>query len=92
MTRSVQELRETLEELHRQLESTTAVDSELSEPLQRVMGDIREVLDSGGELGGATHRTLADRLSDLALEFEGSHPTLAGTINQLTHVLSNLGI
>jgi hypothetical protein len=87
-------LRQTLTELHDQLESADAIEPELRAPLRSVMEDILALLDTpdSEEAHAERHRSIVGRLSEMALRFETSHPTVAGTLNQLTHMLSNMGI
>ena len=87
MSEDNENLQKKLESLHRELQGTDAVDPELNEPLQKVLEDIRQVLE-----GQSEQRGLRDRVSDLALNFETDHPTLAETLNKVTHVLASLGI
>ncbi len=83
-TNETEHLRETLDELQSTLESAKPMDPELREALRETMLEINQVLKRP--------RPLSSRLSKMALEFEADHPTIAGTLNRLTHMLSNLGI
>ena len=87
-------LREVLDELHHALESAESVDPALRAPLRAAMAEIREVLDPATSEGSdETHRgSLSGRISEMAVEFEADHPTIAGTLNRLTHMLSSMGI
>ncbi len=60
------------------------MEPELREALREAVQEINGVLKRP--------RTLSRRMSKMALEFEADHPTIAGTLNRLTHMLSNLGI
>jgi len=87
------ELRELLKELHGALESADPVDPSVREPLRAVMEEIGEVLESTpSESGDESRPTLEERVEEIALEFEVSHPTVAGVLNRLTHLLSSMGI
>jgi hypothetical protein len=94
MPEDPERLRQTLTELHRELESSSSVGPELRGPLRALLRDIQTVLDrSESESGPSQHEpSLAERIQELALEFETEHPTLAGTLNRLTHALSSMGI
>lgn len=87
------ELRALLEELHGALESADSVDPSVHEPLRAVLEDIGQVLEASGEVREAGAQvSLEQRVEDMALEFEVSHPTIAGVLNRLTHLLSSMGI
>jgi hypothetical protein len=83
-------LRALLAELHETLEGAEPVDASLHEPLNQVLTEIREALEPGE--APQVEPTLSGRVSDLALHFEASHPTIAGTLNRLTHMLASMGI
>ena len=83
-------LRALLVELHEALESGEPLDPSLHEPLHEVLAEIREALEPGET--PAAEPTLSGRVSDMALHFEASHPTIAGTLNRLTHMLASMGI
>jgi len=84
-------LRETLEELERELESSEAVDERSRERLAHVLGEVRELLHEDVELR-EEHRSLLDRLREATREFEEEHPALAETVGRVATALSNLGI
>ncbi len=90
----MERLREVLDELHGALESAESVDPALQEPLRDAIDEIREILDvSTGESKDEAHRqALSSRVEEMALHFEADHPTIAGTLNRLTHMLSSMGI
>ena len=94
MSEEPERLRQALAELHDQLDSAESIEPELRAPLRSVMEDILALLDPSDseEADAERHRSVVGRLSEIALRFETSHPTIAGTLNQLTHMLSNLGI
>ena len=89
---SQEQLLEILNELHEALESAESVDPALRAPLRGTMDEIREVLESSDDEGPTGDHSLAERVSDLAVDFEAAHPTIAGTLNRLTHLLSSMGI
>ena len=91
--RDTSELRALLDELHGALESAGSVDPAVHEPLREVMEEIGQVLETrGGQREGEERRSLEGRVEEMALEFEMSHPTIAGVLNRLTHLLSSMGI
>jgi len=85
-------LRRALEELHSELERSGPIGPDLEQPLREVLEDILAALEGAGAEGEPPADSLAERLQEMALEFETEHPTLAGTINRLTHALSSMGI
>ena len=86
------QLREHLEELHSQLESTEAVDDRSRELLGEILGDIQTLLDRSGEAPVDEPEGLVDRLREATRNFEESHPTLAAAVGRVVDALSNLGI
>ena len=84
-------LRETLEELERELERSEAVDERSRERLAHVLGEVRELLGEDVEPRDE-HRSLLDRLREATRDFEEEHPALAETIGRVAAALSNLGI
>lgn len=92
MARDDEHLQELLDELHEALDSAESVEPALRRALRSAMEEIREVLERPDEDGARPPPTLEERVSEMALEFEVEHPTIAGTLNRLTHMLSSLGI
>jgi hypothetical protein len=85
-------LHDLLQELHKELESTDAVDSENRALLAGLVADIRDVLDRSdtGELG--TEESLSERLLESARHFEDSHPRLVSAIGRVADALSKSGV
>lgn len=84
-----QRLRQTLEQLHEELEQADSLDPGSRELLREVMGDIREALDRPQTSESAS---LLDRLREATGEFEESHPRLTAAVGRVADALSNLGI
>ena len=86
-----EQLRETLDLLHRQLDEAEDVDADVETKLTGAIGDIVAVLEkqSGAEYEPAS---LGERLGEAERHFEQSHPTLSGTIGRLADILSQMGI
>jgi hypothetical protein len=86
-------LRKTLAELNAQIEELRARDPEVAEKLAATIADAETAL-----IGRAQPRddeeaeTLVERLSDAVLEYEASHPSLAGNLGAILHALGNIGI
>lgn len=85
------ELRERLEQLHRELERTGSVDGGSRALLREILDDIRDLLERS-EASRHTHLSLVERLGEAAREFEESHPRLAATVGRVADALANLGI
>ena len=88
-----EELRRLLVELHEALAAAESVGPGIELPLRAVLADIQRALDTdeGGE-SASEQQSLEQRAEVLALEFEVAHPTIAGTLNRVTHLLSSTGI
>ena len=89
-------LRETLNELHAELENVEEVDPEMRGMLLGAAQEIDEKIqpteaDTTGS-PAAEDQPLDDRLADAARHFEVTHPTLSGIISRLANGLSQLGI
>lgn len=94
MTEKSEALRDTLDELHEQLESVEAGDSEVQTLLQGAIEDLRGALDASAESEPeeSEHETIVERFEEAAAHFEESHPMLAGTLRKLAEALSQMGI
>ena len=95
---AVKQLRERLEELHRELADTQSVDPGSRELLGEVLDDIRHILEREGA-GVSEDRgpsdaepPLAERLREAAHHFEDSHPNLFTAVGRVVDTLSRLGI
>jgi len=84
-------LRETLDELHRELESTESVEAADRAALERVARDLHELLDRE-EHEPEEHESLLDQLREATQRFEEEHPSLTAAINRVATALSNIGI
>lgn len=100
MTEKIEELRKTLAHLHEQLENEGPVAPETRTLLQAAMLEITETLErASGEsttaapaAGSDGDPSLLDRLSQMAEEFEESHPEISAAVGRVATALSNLGI
>lgn len=102
MTLDREKLRQTLAELHAQLDETESLDAELAAQLRVVAAEIASKVDpqaapptsnAGDSDEPQTAETSTpERLEDAALQFEQSHPTIAGTVRQLIDMLAQMGI
>lgn len=90
-------LRETLNELHAELENVEQVDPEMRGMLLGAAQEIDEKIQpaeatQAAESVAPEDQPLDDRLADAARHFEVTHPTLSGIISRLANGLSQLGI
>jgi hypothetical protein len=88
MTEDHSELRETLALLHQQLEGHD-LDDEARTLLRSALNEIEERLDAEGD---DEVPSLSERLSEMTLQFEESHPQLAEAVGRVVDTLANLGI
>jgi uncharacterized membrane protein YccC len=89
MTR--QALRDTLARLHAELEDAEPLDTALRADLERAIGEIREVIERERPAAAEVH-PLSERLEELALRFEQSHPLLTQAIGGVVRALGAMGI
>lgn len=87
-----QTLRETLQQLHDELEETPQVDDNIRELLHNVMQDIQDVLEAQAGQPTTQQQSLVDRLEEATTHFEVSHPRLTATVGRLINALSSMGI
>ena len=85
-------LNDLLQELHKELESTDAVDSENRALLAGLVADIGEVLGRSDPGEPGTEESLSERLLESAREFEDSHPRLVSAIGRVADALSKSGV
>lgn len=85
------DLKESLKELHANLESAANVDAELKELLQVLDTDIHQLL--GKEAPVAEDAAgLAERAQSISARFAAQHPTIEPTLRELGNMLANMGI
>jgi hypothetical protein len=85
-------LRDTLARLHAELEGADPVDAALRSDLERALADIRAVMEREQAPGPAEVHPLGERLEELALRFEQSHPVLTQAIGGVVRALGAMGI
>jgi Domain of unknown function (DUF4404) len=84
-------LRETLARLHAELDGAEPIDAALRADLERTLAEIREVVER--ERAAAEDvQPLGERLEELALRFEQSHPTLTQALGGVVRALGTMGI
>lgn len=85
------DLRERLATLHTELGKTSSVDPESRELLVALLDDITRVLQrSAGNQ--EEQESLAERLDELAVQFEAEHPALGTSIRRVMDALAKAGI
>ncbi len=87
-----QNLRDLLEQLHKELERTDTVDEKGNEMLRHLDADIRKLLKRSvtGEVDA--DEPLLERLQDTIDHFEATHPRLTTVLSEMMTILSNAGI
>lgn len=91
MTLDRQQLLETLDQLHNQLEEADNLDPESAAHLRATMVEIQQALDEQS-LEADHQETLIDRLRESARHFEETHPRLSVTLGSLVDTLGQIGI
>jgi len=90
-------LKESLQQLQSNLESSGPVDEELHGLLQKLDGDIRLLLEKRAALEAqdepeSTTYGLAERSQELSAKFAVKHPKLEPALRELGEILANMGI
>ena len=85
------EIRERLASLHTELARTSAVDPQARELLITLLSDITRLLGSSARETDE-ERSLAERLDELAVQFEAEHPALGTALRQVVDTLGKAGI
>jgi F0F1-type ATP synthase membrane subunit b/b' len=84
-------IKQTLDELGRQLTDVENLDPEVIQRLASMVAEVQSKLDD--EQGEQEdHQTIAERLREATIQFEESHPTLASTVERLIDTLGQMGI
>jgi hypothetical protein len=86
-----QDIKQTLIELHRELENTAEVDDDLRALLMEVDSDIHDLL-ADEERGAGVIDGLRERLEALAADFAGQHPNTERFFREVIHALGRMGI
>lgn len=85
------ELRNSLEELHRKIQNTDHVDEKGRELLNQLSADIQSLLDRTEDEEQDNTWEIA-RLEESVRHFEVTHPSLTAALSQLLNILNNAGI
>lgn len=86
---TIDNLKNTLQDLHARLESAGTVDDELRDLLQVLDRDIRHLLN---KQDGEEESTLAERARELSAKLAAQHPQLETILRELTNTLERMGI
>jgi hypothetical protein len=93
MTEPANRLRQTIAELEAELRDVKQLDPETRAMLESALLELQTALHAKPAEDKSTEpKSLADRLSLAAGEFEGSHPTLASLLHRMVDALTQLGI
>jgi hypothetical protein len=84
-------LKAALDELQAQLEEMRAVDPEVASQLGSTIDQARAVL-AGRPTAADEHASMVEKLRGAVLEYEASHPTLAGNLGAVINALGQMGI
>jgi len=84
------QLRETLSRLHDELRTGQPLDDEARSMLERLAGDIEQVLHPDREPDAL--EALGIRLREAVERFEETHPELTAAVNRVADALARLGI
>jgi hypothetical protein len=83
-------LREALEQLRLQLDELRARDPAVADRLQETLAEAEAALD--GPSQGEANDSIVKRLSDAVLDYEATHPSLAGNLGSVIDALGRMGI
>jgi len=86
------DLHETLEHLHEEIEKAKFVGPADEALLRELMDDIRELLEAAAERRGEEHESIRERLKDAVEHFADSHPTLTSNIKRLADALGRAAV
>ena len=87
-----EQLRQTLEHLHAELQQVRAVDDASRRLLVHLVADVQGLLDGAGEDLPPRDLPLAERLQEGIQQFQGTHPTLTLAMERVLDTLSQTGI
>ncbi len=87
-----QHLHEHLEQLHRELQQIGQVDDTDRPTLERLMADIKELLDHRDGDSMQKYRGLGEQLKESVAQLEASHPAVTMLMGQTIEMLARMGI
>jgi tRNA C32,U32 (ribose-2'-O)-methylase TrmJ len=86
------QLHETLEQLHSELEKIEWVDEADRQTLEKLMADIEKLTRSRETAHESAYERLAEGLREGIERFEASHPTATMLMGQVADALAKIGI
>jgi hypothetical protein len=93
MADKTEKLKAALTDLHAELEGVETVDPELRTMLEGTMAEINRALESPAEEETPEQEeSLSGRLTESVKDFEESHPNIAGILERMVDILSQMGI
>ena len=87
-----QELRESIEKLHAEIQNTQSVDEEDQKLLAHLEADIQKLLAQSGGVVTPVRPSTLRRLEESLDYFEATHPTLTILVSKVLEGFSNVGI
>ena len=88
---SAEQIKTALQQLHEDLRSTSSLDPELRSLLQKIDGDIQELLRTESPASPAT-AGLITRIEEAAAGFSLKHPNVEGVLLRLADGLGQMGV
>ena len=77
--------------MHSELSRVDSVDPQSRTLLITLLGDITRLLENSGPDDAGQHN-LAERLDELAVQFEAEHPSLGAALRRVVDALGKAGI
>lgn len=87
-----QQLQDRLEELHNELQQINSVDEDERRILQKVIGDINKLIETGDADQHHVYDRLGEGLREGIERFEASHPRATMLMGQVVEALAKIGI
>jgi hypothetical protein len=85
------QLRESLEQIHHDIEHAEFVDADDERILRELLDDIRRLLEAA-ERRAEHHESVRDRLAHAIDRFEETHPTLTANLGRVSDALGRLAV
>ena len=85
------DLHQRIEALHTELSSVDSIDPQSRTLLITLLGDITRLLEKSAS-GLPDQHNLAERLDELAVQFEAEHPSLGTALRSVVDALGKAGI
>lgn len=90
---AIDNLKESLKQLHANLEGTSTVDPELRQLLRTLDSDIQKLIQDDAAVASSDEdASLAERAQLLSVKFANEHPRLESVLRELTATLERMGI